>query len=335
MSRKWIVITTINEPTEAIIKYANLPDWEVVVIGDVKTPQSWLKNNLKLHYLSVSEQESTKYRIAKLLPHSSYMRKIIGYLYAIERGADIIVDTDDDNIPTGDWENQWDINGENVDVTNEKWVNTYALHGAINSWPRGIPLTTISTKRIPHVIRDNERKYEIGLVQGLADGDPDVDAIYRLTDNTPIIFSKRDVPLVLAHESWTPINSQNTMFIRKFFPLLYLPSTVTFRSTDIVRGFVAQPIIWKNNYNIAVVNAGVVQKRNPHNYLDDFSSEIPIFLHAEKISQTVLESITQNDDMTGDMVNAYEALRREKIVAPEELDRLEAWILDVQEALRK
>ncbi|MCH7990974.1 MAG: hypothetical protein IIC35_00975 [Gemmatimonadetes bacterium] len=36
-----IVTTTINAPTEALRKFAAIPDWELVVIGDKKTPDDF------------------------------------------------------------------------------------------------------------------------------------------------------------------------------------------------------------------------------------------------------------------------------------------------------
>ena len=35
---KFIVITSIFPPTEAIEKFAKLKDWKVVLVGDIKTP---------------------------------------------------------------------------------------------------------------------------------------------------------------------------------------------------------------------------------------------------------------------------------------------------------
>ena len=36
--KKIIVTTTINPPTEALIKYSKKEDWDLIVIGDLKTP---------------------------------------------------------------------------------------------------------------------------------------------------------------------------------------------------------------------------------------------------------------------------------------------------------
>lgn len=41
MNDKWIVITTINNPTDDVMKLANIPGWKVVVVGDTKSPKYW------------------------------------------------------------------------------------------------------------------------------------------------------------------------------------------------------------------------------------------------------------------------------------------------------
>ena len=48
----------------------------------------------------MERQKTLGYRIHDLLEYRSYPRKNIGYLYAIQHGAKIIYETDDDNSPT-------------------------------------------------------------------------------------------------------------------------------------------------------------------------------------------------------------------------------------------
>ena len=36
---KWIVLTTVNSPTEDVKKLARIEGWKVVVVGDTKTPK--------------------------------------------------------------------------------------------------------------------------------------------------------------------------------------------------------------------------------------------------------------------------------------------------------
>ena len=38
---KWIVVTTINLPTQDMKKLANQSGWQLVVVGDKKTPEQW------------------------------------------------------------------------------------------------------------------------------------------------------------------------------------------------------------------------------------------------------------------------------------------------------
>ena len=38
---KWIVLTTVNSPTEDVKKLARIEGWKVVVVGDTKTPKDW------------------------------------------------------------------------------------------------------------------------------------------------------------------------------------------------------------------------------------------------------------------------------------------------------
>jgi hypothetical protein len=175
-----------------------------------------------------------------------------------------------------------------------------------------------------------EFKYcKIGIWQGLADEDPDVDAIYRLTGNQPCYFNKH-VPVVLGKGSISPFNTQNTIIRKELFALLYLPTYVTFRFTDILRGLVAQPIMWLYKYQLGFTDATVVQKRNPHDYMKDFISEIPMYQHGEIITELVASSISITESIEANLYNAYKSLHNKKIVTDDELITLEAWLNDIR-----
>ena len=161
------------------------------------------------------------------------------------------------------------------------WVNIYHHFSDQPIWPRGLPLRNINDSRDKLQWQKEKINQRIGIWQGLADEDPDVDAIYRLTSNTPCIFQKKE-PVVLEKGTVCPFNSQNTAIQKELFPLLFLPSFVTFRFTDILRGIIAQPILWQHDYRLGFTEATVVQKRNEHDYFKDFESEVPMYLHTEK-----------------------------------------------------
>lgn len=323
MTKKFIIMTSINAPTEAVRKFGALSDWQLVVVGDKKTPSDWACEGVK--FLSADEQASLGYSILEHLPWNHYGRKMIGYLYAIQQGAEIIVDTDDDNIPFDSW--TWPTNEasfKTIDV--DGFYNIYREYTDDFVWPRGYPLNLIrsGSKAEPQL-----KEQKVGVWQYLADEDPDVDAIYRLVFDKPITFNDGD-PLVLEKGTICPFNSQNTLFQKELFPLLYLPAHVTFRFTDILRGLVAQPVMWTHDYKLGFGPASVVQKRNPHDYMKDFISEIPVYTHCEKVVELVQASLKPGQTLSENLQTAYEVLYEHEIVTKEELLLVEAWLADIK-----
>jgi hypothetical protein len=326
MNTKYVIITSIFSPTKAIEIFSRFPDWNVIVVGDKKTDENWSYPNVE--YISVPEQEKMDSPFVKSLPWNSYTRKNIGYTRAISRGAEIIYDTDDDNIPLDNWVSEPSFE-ESVEMVNSPaFVNIYSFFSESHVWPRGLPLQYILGTE-PNTTK-TQIPAKIGVWQYLADEDPDVDAIYRLTNNTPVYFKKRE-PLVLNEGVCCPFNSQNTYFRSEVFPLLYLPITVTFRFTDILRGLVAQPILWAAGYRLGFGEATVIQKRNPHNYLKDFESEIPGYLFAEKVVIVASESVSVDRSISENLVSVYEALLREQIVTAKEIEVLKLWLANFSE----
>jgi len=322
LDKKFIVITTIVNPTEAVKNFSELENYELIVVADKRTPSNWeLENG---HYVSIAEQNKNKLPITKELPYNHYLREMIGYLYAITYGADIIIDTDDDNIPKLGWGFP-EFNGY-FESTNEEenFFNVYKIFSDQKIWPRGFPLNKINNNDLLN--RKFEKKLNsIGVWQGLADVDPDVDAIYRLINNEPCYFNDRN-PIVLNTGTICPFNSQNTAIRKELFPLLYLPAFVNFRFTDILRGLVAQPIMWLYGYKVGFTKATVIQKRNEHNYLTDFESEIPVYLLSEKIVELVRDKVDYRLTITENLLRAYEELFHHSIVDGRELKLLKLWL---------
>ena len=67
------------------------------------------------------------------------------------------------------------------------------------------------------------------IAQALVDVDPDVDAIYRLTQPLSVAFEAKSPSVVLPHDVMAPFNSQNTLFARDALWGLLIPVTTTFR----------------------------------------------------------------------------------------------------------
>jgi hypothetical protein len=87
---------------------------------------------------------------------------------------------------------------------------------SLPSWPRGLPLEDIKlSQQLDHRLYRsmNLSMTSIGVVQSLADNDPDVDAIYRLTQPLPFSFP-RDGPFsfcMVPEDKLSPYNAQATL----------------------------------------------------------------------------------------------------------------------------
>lgn len=320
-----IVITSINHPTAAVAAFARRSPGDVLVVGDAKTPGGWHCPGAA--FVGLAEQESLAFRIVKLLPRNHYTRKMVGYLLAAARDVEVIVDTDDDNIPKAEWEFPGFEIACDVVAGPPGFVNVYRLFTSGRIWPRGLPLRLIDDRR-PVEIGRSTRTSRVGVWQGLADGDPDVDALYRLTHREPMSFETR-APVVLAESVVSPFNSQNTAWRRELFPLLYLPAHVSFRFTDILRGLVAQPIMWSEGYRLGFTGATVDQKRNAHDLRQDFEDEIPMYVHGENVVAIVTRAIADCPDIPSKLYEAYRALVAATIVPRPELAVLSAWLRDL------
>ncbi len=320
--KKFIVITSIFKPTIAVETFAALEDYTLIVVGDKKTPADWKQDGCI--YLNVEDQVKLAPGLANVIPYNHYGRKMLGYVYAMQQGADVIIDTDDDNIPNKGWDFPAFSGVFTASEPNLGWVNIYHRFTDAPIWPRGLPLRNIRDGRDKLKWKATPQTLEVGVWQGLADEDPDVDAIYRLTSDTPCVFNKSE-PVVLTEGTVSPFNSQNTAFRKELFPLLYLPSFVTFRFTDILRGIIAEPVMWKAGFSLGFTEATVVQKRNEHDYFRDFESEVPMYLHIEKSIEAVRAAVGAGS-VKDNLLRAYEALLKINVVETREMDVLEQWL---------
>lgn len=327
-----VVITSINAPNavlKAVADGSAGAGFDFTVIGDTKSPPDFSLGGCR--FLSVEEQLKTRFRFAQICPTRHYARKNIGYLVALEGGAELIVETDDDNFPRAPFfgpRSRWK---EVPTATQTGWLNAYRYFSEANIWPRGLPLDRIQDS-LPEYQSLSIATVDCPIQQGLADENPDVDAIYRLILPLPQSF-RGDRRLALGKGVWCPFNSQNTAWWPEAFPLLYLPAYCSFRMTDIWRSFVAQRIAWENGWHILFHEPTVWQERNEHNLMRDFADEVPGYLHNDRIRQT-LEDLPLSggvESMTQDLRRCYEAMVGLEVVGGAELPLLDAWIADIEE----
>lgn len=265
---KFIVTTTINEPTEATIAFSLIPDWTLIVVGDTKTPHDSYAN-IDCIYLDPEYQDTNYKSLSDLIGWGSIQRRNIGFIEAYKLGADVIATVDDDNIPYADW-------GKNLLIGKEIECDLYepalkvfdplSITKSNFVWHRGYPIEYVSERLKVQYLGKTIRKV---LIQAdLWDGDPDVDAIARLAFKPNVKFSEVTSPYCSNFIS--PFNSQNTFLARAVIPFYNVLPFIG-RMDDIWASYIVQEYF----PNSVVYNkASVFQKRNPQDLIKNLENEL-------------------------------------------------------------
>ena len=145
MLKKCIIITTINDLTNQIQKCINNTNYDVIIVGDSKTPNSY--HNSNCIFLDIEKQKELYPEFSEILPYNHYCRKNLGYLYAIQNGYGIIYETDDDNLIYNNFDKVLtEIKNTNniIKDINNNWINIFKYFTANKKcWPRGFPITKL------------------------------------------------------------------------------------------------------------------------------------------------------------------------------------------------
>lgn len=261
---KVIVTTTINPPTEAIEAFQALPGWDLVVIGDKKTPKDYrLKRGV---YVTAEETEKYDPALSDAIGWNCIQRRIFGLLWAHDMKADIVAVVDDDNIPLPGW-------GENLLVGTETEVNYYETElpafdpvGATNHpqlWHRGYPLQLVPKRNYG---RKSRRKIFVDVQADFWNGDPDIDAICRMEHAPECNFDPALFPI--AANKMGPFDSQNT-FLRGALLKDYFLFPHVGRMDDIWAAYYLQA----KGATVVYHKPSVYQKRNVHDLVRDMRQE--------------------------------------------------------------
>lgn len=279
---KWGVVTTIFAPTESVKQFHSLPNWCLVVVADRNGPATYpLNPGPHFVYLTVQLQQDMMSTFIDLVPWNHFGRKSIGYLYAIQHGARQIWDFDDDNLLTqpaviDQFQKHFGVGGIPV-------FNPYIMFDkpGVSSWPRGYPINKVNDQGSPTILPVSHNSTVV--FQSLAQHDPDIDAIYRMTRVLPLNFRNESLLVSCGHNVLAPYNAQASLHLYDAFWALLLPISVPGRVSDIWRSYFAQPLFWRLNIHLGFTSPQVVQYRNAHNYLADFAAEQALYLQTDKL----------------------------------------------------
>jgi hypothetical protein len=132
-------------------------------------------------------------------------------------------------------------------------------------WHRGYPIQLLKNKN--DVVNIGKKKRKVLIQADLWDGDPDIDAICRLS-KMPMVEYKITEPY--SSTKLSPFNSQNTFFHRSVIPF-YMVIPHVGRMDDIWGGYLLQQ---KFKDSLIYNKASVFQDRNEQDLITNLEWEI-------------------------------------------------------------
>jgi len=279
MEKRFIVTTTINSPTEATMKFCEIANkpinrWKFLIVGDTKTPhEEYRKLENKFNnviYLDPTEQDKCFPELSETIGWKTIQRRNIGFAYAYANGAAVVATVDDDNIPYDNWGQDVKIGQEvNYKAYSSKrsdYFDPLAVTEDNYVWHRGYPIQHLQTR---HDVEYKGYQKKVCLVQAnLWDGDPDIDAMARLTHKPCVDY--KDIEEAYGSTQKAPFNSQNTFLAGQVMPY-YAVLPFVGRMDDIWGSYILQ-----HHFPDSVIYdvATVYQDRNLQDLVTNLENEV-------------------------------------------------------------
>jgi len=311
-------------------RFGHLDQVEVVVIPDRKTPRTVFERarsirdrGLRVQCPTLEEQGVFLRSVGvppELVPFDSDNRRNVGYLMALASGSDFVVSIDDDNYCT----DEDDVFGQHAVVCAEaaEQTVTSSATGFFNIcsllefdkpapvYARGFPYFARHKDENPRLTRES---VAVHMNAGLWTLDPDIDGITWLVA-LPHVKSFRGPSIVLARDTWSPVNTQNTALARHAIPAYYfikmgypIAGMPIDRYGDIFSGYFAQACVKHLGGAVRVGTPIAEHRRNSHDYLKDATNELACILLLEELLPWLRELRLSGDTF----IDAYASLSHE------------------------
>lgn len=343
---KWIIIFTSNPPTQIIDYLVNtLIDWKILIIAnETSIDNYWHKYKIsnRLIYLSFKEQQKLRYNSIRYIYKTSYARKNIGYLFAIEHGAKEIYEIDDDIIikninkeiifNNSKYSNRISIGINN----NSKMINPYVYFGVKDIWPRGFVLNDIGyDNNIFFNYELKQIKLKPLIYQGLLNGEPDIDEIFFMTRKSKMvplnISFLKNYPLLFIPGNYVPINSKNTKYLYDVFPSLPFFSSLNNKINDIFRGYIMQTYAWKYKGGIIFYNSNMYKYGNRNKSNIDFIKEKQLYFETKNFLKILKNTDKKENHPKEFLIKIIKSLVLKKILKKIDLKIYLSFLKDLSE----
>ncbi|KAK7267308.1 hypothetical protein RIF29_19978 [Crotalaria pallida] len=341
-SEQWIVVSVSSYPSDSLRNLVRIKGWQVLAIGNSRTPSDWeLKGAI---FLSLEQQANLGFRVVDYLPYDSYVRKTVGYLFAIQHGATKIFDFDDrGDVIDGDLGKHFDVEltGEGArqevvlqyshDNLNRTIVNPYIHFGQRSVWPRGLPLENVGE------IGHEEFYTEVFggkqfIQQGLSNGLPDVDSVFYFTRKSgleafDIRFDEHAPKVALPQGMMAPINSFNTMYHSPAFWALMLPVSVSTMASDVLRGYWGQRLLWEVGGSVVVYPPTVHRYDRVEAY--PFSEEKDLHVNVGRLVKYLVKWRSTKHSLFEKILELSYAMAEEGFWTAKDVKLTAAWLQDL------
>lgn len=341
-AERWIIASVSDYPTDSLQGLVRIKGWQVLAVGNSRTPADWsLKGAI---FLSFEMQSKLGFRVLDYLPYDSYVRKSVGYLFAIQHGAAKIFDADDrGDVIDGDLGKHFDVEllGEQArqeiilqythENPNRTVVNPYIHFGQRSVWPRGLPLEKVG--EIGHEEYYTEvfggRQF---IQQGISNGLPDVDSVFYFTRKSgleafDIMFDEHAPKVALPQGMMVPINSFNTLYHSSAFWGLMLPVSVSTMASDVLRGYWAQRILWEVGGYVVVYPPTV--HRNDRIEAYPFSEEKDLHVNVGRLINFLVSWRSHKNRLFEKVLELSYVMAEERFWTDKDVKFTAAWLQDL------
>lgn len=338
-----LITTTIFVPKVIRLFHALDEHVTLFIAGDKKTPhdevRAFLRDIPAARYLSVSDQEGMQTRSSEVIGWNKIMRRNLALLAAMESGADVIVTVDDDNLPCDrDYFNDL----RRLFVQPFCGLEVRAESGFFDIGPllgpklyhRGFPYP--QRHKDPGLRFSPVTGRNVGVAEGLVMGDPDIDAMQRIT-NAPFLT---DVPEIFRNgftvdpASVTVFNTQNTAVAQRFAPLIMVLCGVG-RYDDIFASYLCQRVMREYGAAVHFGKPFVWQERNQQNLFRNLQDEMFGMEYTPRLISDLNAIDIGKGSVLEQLGRLYQGLKP-KGYLPEIVFTLgEAWIHDAEKAMNR
>ncbi|KAG1673317.1 putative glycosyltransferase STELLO2 [Nymphon striatum] len=262
---KWIVLTPKSHIScgrlKNMVKFTK--SWQILVVSEY--PSKCQISNVVVLFCE-----------KKIIQNE---RKMNGYLYVIEHGAEYIFEADEYFVfKTESWSEHL-FSSQNkylVPEVSRTTFNPFSHFGQSQIWPRGF--REMNTKN------ETRRMYRIHpvysqpvVIHSMIEGMPDLHYDLKKTKHVQNIYFDETAPPFITHETLiSPFPSKNTLFKYDAFWSLFLAPSFRNGFSDISRSFWAQKLLSLGNFTVAFESPNsIVETKRPteENITSDYYDE--------------------------------------------------------------